>query len=260
MSPPRGKAYIVGAGPGDPGLITVKGLEALRLADVVVYDRLINPYLLSQSPAGAEWVYAGKAPGGSSMEQGEIDRLLVDRTREGKTVVRLKGGDPFIYARGGEEGAALASNGLEFEIVPGVTSATAVPAYAGIPLTHRGLSSSFAVITGREDPASEWSRVAWDRLATGTGTLVIMMGIESLAETMTTLRGNGVAADTPVAVIEWGTDPRQRTVTGTLADIAEHVDEAKVGAPSIVVVGQVVRLRETLRCSTTSLCSVSASW
>ncbi len=247
MSPPRGKAYIVGAGPGDPGLITVKGLEALRLADVVVYDRLINPYLLSQSPAGAEWVYAGKAPGGGSMEQEEIDRLLVDRTREGKTVVRLKGGDPFIYARGGEEGAALASNGLEFEIVPGVTSATAVPAYAGIPLTHRGLSSSFAVITGREDTTSEWSRVAWDRLATGTGTLVIMMGIESLAETMTTLRGNGVAADTPVAVIEWGTDPRQRTVTGTLADIAEHVDEAKVGAPSIVVVGQVVRLRETLR-------------
>lgn len=247
MTPGKGKAYIVGAGPGDPGLITVKGLDALRRADVVIYDRLLNPYLLSQAPSAAQWVYAGKGPGDRTMTQAEIDALLVEKTREGLIVVRLKGGDPFVFGRGGEEALALARAGLAFEIVPGVTSAVAVAAYAGIPLTHRSIASSFAVITGREDPAKEWSHVAWDRLVGGADTLVVLMGAESLPETAAKLVRHGLSPHTPVAVVQWGTEPRQRTVTGDLTDIAEKVREANIGAPAIIIVGQVVRLREELR-------------
>ena len=244
---PRGKTYIVGAGPGDPGLITVKGLDVLRRADVVVYDRLLNPYLLAQANSQAEWVYAGKGPKGNAMTQEEINDLLVERTREGRTVIRLKGGDPFVFGRGGEEAQALVRNGLDFEIVPGISSVVAVPAYAGIPLTHRAVASSFAVITGREDPSKEWSRVVWDGLARGADTLVVLMGAESLPETIAKLQEHGLPPATPVAVIQWGTDPRQRTVTGTLGDVVAKVREAALGAPAIIVVGEVVRLRDELR-------------
>ena len=247
MSGARGKAYIVGAGPGDPGLITVKGLAAIQRADVIIYDRLVNPYLLSRAPVGAEWVYAGKAAGGGAMEQEEINRLLVEKTGEGKTVVRLKGGDPFVFGRGGEEAEALAEQGMDFEIIPGISSAVAAPAYAGIPVTHRSVSSSFAVITGREDPAKEWSHVSWEKLVGGAGTLAVLMGAESLPRTMERLAEHGLSPETPVAAIQWGTDPRQRTVVGTVADIVKKVRAADLGAPSVVVVGEVVRLRERLR-------------
>ena len=247
MSGVRGKAYIVGAGPGDPGLMTVKGLDAIQRADVIIYDRLVNPYLLSRAPAAAEWIYAGKAPGDDAMEQDEILRLLVEKTGEGKTVVRLKGGDPFIFGRGGEEAEALAQHGLEFEIVPGITSAVAAPAYAGIPLTHRAISSSFAVITGREDAAKEWTHVAWDKLVGGVGTLVVLMGAESLPWIVERLAQHGLPEETSVAAIQWGTDPRQRTVVGTTADIVGKVRDVEMGPPSVLVVGEVVRLRERLR-------------
>ena len=246
MSGRKGKAYIVGAGPGDPGLITVKGLEALERADVIIYDRLINPYLLAKAPAGAEWIYAGKGVG-EGVDQQKINGLLVDKTSAGKTVVRLKGGDPFIFGRGGEEAEALAEHGLAFEIVPGISSVVAAPAYAGIPLTQRSLSSSFTVITGREDTEKEWSEVAWDKLAIGVGTLAVMMGAQSLPRTIESLTRSGLPEQTPVAAIQWGTDPRQRTVVGTLADIVEKVNTADLGAPSIMVIGEVVRLREKLR-------------
>ncbi|MBF8299234.1 MAG: uroporphyrin-III C-methyltransferase, partial [Dehalococcoidia bacterium] len=247
MTSARGKAYIVGAGPGDPGLITVKGLEALRQADVVIYDRLLNPYLLAQASQHAEWVYAGKGPHDRVMTQDEIDTMLVQKTAEGKTVVRLKGGDPFIFGRGGEEAQALARHGLDFEIVPGVSSVIAAPAYAGIPLTHRAVSSSFAVITGQEDSSKESPSVSWERLVKAVDTLVVVMGAESLPQTIAKLLQHGLAADTPVAVVQWGTDPRQCTVTGTLSNILVRVQEAGVGAPSVVVVGDVVRLRDEIR-------------
>ena len=247
MSPARGKAYIVGAGPGDPGLITVKGLEAIQRADVIIYDRLMNPYLLSHAPAGAEWVYAGKSASGRVMEQVEIERLLVEKTRQGKIVVRLKGGDPMVFGRGGEEAEALAEQGLDFEIVPGISSAVAAPAYAGIPLTHRARSSSFAVVTGREDPSKEWPHVPWDKLIGGVGTLTVLMGAESLPRVVERLVEGGLAVEMPVAAIQWGTDPRQRTVVGTIQNIVELVEAAEIGAPSVLVVGEVVRLRDRLR-------------
>ena len=242
----RGKVFIVGAGPGDPGLITVKGLEAIGKADVIIYDRLINSSLLIGARPGAELLYAGKGPSGHTLEQEEINRLLVEKAREGKVVVRLKGGDPFVFGRGGEEAEALAQEGLEFEVVPGITSAIAVPAYAGIPVTHRSLSSSFAVITGREDLAKEQTRIPWEQLAGGVGTLVVLMGAESLPETMRKLLDHGLPADTPAAVVQWGTEPRQRTVQATLADIAQQAQQVGLGAPAVTIVGEVVRLRERL--------------
>ncbi len=252
----HGKVYLVGAGPGDPGLITAKGLDALRRAQVVVYDRLASPRLLDEAPAEAERIYAGKGPQGHVMEQHEINAVLVQKALEGKLVVRLKGGDPFVFGRGGEEAEALAARGLAFEVVPGVSSAIAVPAYAGIPVTHREVASSFAVITGREDSERaggqgprnrKRSRIRWDKLAGGAGTLVILMGVESLRETAARLMEHGLSGATPAAVIERGTEPRQRTVTGTLGDIAERARAAGLRAPAVTVVGEVVRLREKLR-------------
>ncbi len=247
MTVSGGRVYLVGAGPGDPGLITARGLEVLRRAQVVVYDRLVNERLLAEAPGGAELVYAGKGPEGHVMEQDEINRLLVRRGAEGRLVVRLKGGDPFVFGRGGEEALALAAAGVPFEVVPGVTSAIAVPAYAGIPVTHRDMASSFAVITGREDPAKEWSRIRWDRLAGGVGTIVVLMGVESLDETVARLVEHGLPWSTPVAVIEGGTEPRQRTVAGVLDDIVQRAREARLRPPAVTVVGEVVRLRERLR-------------
>jgi uroporphyrinogen III methyltransferase/synthase len=244
MSEP-GRVYLVGAGPGDPGLITVTGLQRLKEADVVVYDRLVGEALLKEARADAEVIFVGKVAG-ESHDQEAINRLLVEKASEGKSVVRLKGGDPFVFGRGGEEAEALRAAGIPFEVVPGVTSAVAVPAYAGIPVTHRGLASTFAVITGHEDPEKPESSIDWAKLATAVDTLVFLMGTKTLPEIVEKLVANGRASDTPVAVIRWGTTPEQRTVVGTLADIAARVEDAGITPPAITVVGEVVRLRETL--------------
>ncbi len=242
----KGMVYLVGAGPGDPGLITVKGLELIRKAEVIVYDRLVNPRLLAQAAPGAELIYAGKGPAGHAMTQQEINALLVERAARGKVVVRLKGGDPFVFGRGGEEAGALAEAGIPFEVVPGVTSALAVPAYAGIPVTHRDCSSTLAIITGNEDPAKESSRIDWDRIATGAGTLVFLMGMASLPHIASRLVACGRSPQTPVAVISWGTRAEQQTLVGTLADIAPRAREAGLANPAVIVVGEVVAFREKL--------------
>ncbi len=236
---------LVGAGPGDPGLITVAGLERLRVAEVVVYDRLVAPSLPANAQPDVELIYVGKIAG-DSHDQNTINRLLIDKAREGKRVVRLKGGDPFVFGRGGEEAQALRAAGVPFEIVPGVTSAVAVPAYAGIPITHRGVASTFAVITGHEDPTKDETAIDWKKMATAVDTLVFLMGTKTLAETTERLIANGRSRETPVAVIRWGTTPEQQTVVGTIADIASRVDAAGLRPPTIAVVGEVVRLRETL--------------
>lgn len=241
-----GRVSLVGAGPGDPGLVTLAAVRRLQEADVVVYDRLASPALLEHVRPGAEIVFVGKEGGGACTAQAEINRLLVEKAREGKRVVRLKGGDPFVFGRGGEEAEELRAAGVPFDVVPGVTSAVAVPAYAGIPVTHRGLATSFAVITGHEDPAKEESGIHWDRIAQGADTLVFLMGVRTLPQIVQSLVANGRPPSTPVAVIRWGTTPEQRTVTGTLADIVQRVEEAGLGPPAITVAGEVVRLRETL--------------
>src|SRR2546428_4476094 len=235
--------YLVGAGPGDPGLITVAGLQRLKEADAVVYDRLVNEALLKEVRPDAELIFVGKVAG-ESHDQEAINRLLIEKAREGKQVVRLKGGDPFVFGRGGEEAEALREAGIPFEVVPGVTSAVAVPAYAGIPVTHRGLASTFAVITGHEDPEKPESSIDWAKLATAVDTLVFLMGTRTLPEIAEKLIANGRPQETPVAVIRWGTTPDQRTVTGTLANIAQRGEEAGIRPPAMTVVGEVVRLRE----------------
>lgn len=243
----RGKVYLIGAGPGDPGLFTIRGQKCLAEAEVVVYDRLVDRRILKGAKPGAEMIYAGKSPDGHTLRQEDINALLVERAREGKTVARLKGGDPFIFGRGGEEAEVLAEAGFEFEIVPGVTSAVAAPAYAGIPLTHRRYTTSVAFITGNEDPAKGESTIAWDKLATGAGTLVFLMGMANLAEITAQLTRHGRPGDTPAAVIRWGTRPEQVTVEGTLDTITERVAAAGVKNPAVIVVGEVCALRDKLR-------------
>jgi len=241
------KVYLVGAGPGDPGLMTVKGLDCLRQADVVIYDRLVDENILNEARPEAEKIYVGKASSHHTLEQEMINHLLIKKAREGKVVVRLKGGDPFVLGRGGEEAEALAENHIPFEVVPGVSSAVAVPAYAGIPVTHRGVSSSFAVVTGHKAFESGEPLIAWDKLSTGTDTLVILMGIGNLAYVVDQLIKNNKPPSTPVAVITYGTTSRQRCVTGTLQDIFSKVKSENLQPPSVVVVGDVVQLRKYLR-------------
>jgi uroporphyrinogen III methyltransferase / synthase len=236
--------YLVGSGPGDPGLFTVKGVRCMEQADVVVYDRLAPETLLKYARPEAEKVYVGKKPGNPTMSQGEINDLLLEFGRAGKTVVRLKGGDPYIFGRGGEEALALIEAGLHFEVVPGVTSGVAAPAYAGIPVTHRQVSTSVAFVTGHEDPTKGRSDVDWVKLANGADTLVLYMGVGRLAEISAGLIAAGKEPDTPVACVRWGTVPEQRTVTGTLEDITDRVAEAALKPPAIIVVGEVVALRE----------------
>jgi uroporphyrinogen III methyltransferase/synthase len=243
----RGKVYLVGAGPGDPGLITVKGLECLRKADVVIYDRLVDDSLLEEASPDTVKIYVGKGRGCHAMEQKEINLLLISKVREGKKVVRLKGGDPFVLGRGGEEAEVLAANGISFEIVPGVSSAYAVPAYAGIPVTHRRLASSFTVITGHEDPEKGESSIAWDRISTGSDTLVFLMGMGNLTQIVNKLLQNGRLPSTPVAVISKGTSPGQRTLVGTLKDIGSRAQKEGFKPPAVIVVGEVVKLREQIR-------------
>jgi len=243
----HGKVYLVGAGPGDSGLITVKGLDCLKQADVIIYDHLIDDDLLDMAKAGAEKIYVGKTAGCHEMKQEDINMLLIEKARKGKNVVRLKGGDPFVLGRGGEEAGTLSQNKISFDVVPGVTSAVAAPAYAGIPVTHRGMSSSFAVITGHEDPTKGESSIDWEKLSTGVDTLVFLMGLGNLSPIVRELLHHGRSPDTPVALIREGCRPAQETVTGTLADIVTRAAEGELSPPVVIVVGEVAGLREKLR-------------
>jgi uroporphyrinogen III methyltransferase / synthase len=241
-----GKVYLVGAGPGDPGLLTLRGLECLSRADLVLYDGLVNPLLLRHTTARAERTCRAESPGGRRLQQQEINERLIAAAREGKTVVRLKGGDPFVFGRGGEEAAALAAAGIPFEVIPGVTAAVAASAYAGISLTHRECASAVAFVTGHEDPRKEETALDYGALASFPGTLVFYMGLHRLAAIAAALLAAGKAATTPVAVVSRGTTPGQRTVTGTLPEIAALVARAELHAPSIIIIGECIRLRETI--------------
>ncbi|MDL1970734.1 MAG: uroporphyrinogen-III C-methyltransferase [Candidatus Desulfofervidaceae bacterium] len=239
------KVYLIGAGPGDPELLTLKAKRLLEKAEVVIYDYLAHPQLLDYAPQ-AEKIYVGKTAGRHTLSQEEINALLVKKAQEGKMVVRLKGGDPFIFGRGGEEAEELIKNGISFEVVPGVTSAIAVPAYAGVPLTHRAYASSVAFITGHEDPTKKDSAINWEKLATGVDTLVFLMGVGHLPLIVDQLISHGRSPETPVAIIRWGTLPEQQTVRGTLSNIVAEAEKAAIRPPAIIVVGRVVELREFL--------------
>jgi uroporphyrin-III C-methyltransferase len=236
-----GTVYLVGAGPGNPDLITVRGLRLLQCADVVVYDRLIPDELLDEARPGAELIYAGKKPCHTGITQDEINSILVAEAREGRVVVRLKGGDPFVFGRGGEEAMACYKAGIPFEVVPGVSSAISVPAYAGVPVTYRGVSASFTVFAGHEDPSKEGGQVDYDALAR-SGTLVLLMGVSRLEQIMNRLMAAGLAPETPAICIEWGTTERQRVVEGTAETIAHRVAEAGLGTPATTVIGAVAAL------------------
>jgi uroporphyrinogen III methyltransferase / synthase len=245
--PKPGKVYLVGAGPGDPSLITVKGQNLLKKAEVVIYDYLASEKLLEYVPREAELIYAGKKGGSKHTHtQAEINRMLVEHALAGKTVVRLKGGDPFIFGRGGEEIEELVDAGVSFEVVPGVTSATAAATYAGVPITHRRFTSSVAFITGHEDPTKPDTNIAWDKLATGIGTLVFYMGIKNLPSIAENLIRFGRDPRTPAMVVRWASTPEQQSVQGTLENIAEVAREADIRPPALVVVGEVVSLREKI--------------
>lgn len=242
-----GKVYLVGAGPGDPGLITLRGKILLEQAEVVIYDYLVNTKLLNHVPENANKVYAGKKGCGlHAFTQEEINEMLVDFARSGKRVVRLKGGDPFIFGRGAEEIEQLVAAGIDFEVVPGVTSAIAAATYAGIPITHREYTASVAFITGHEAPGKKESNIAWDKLATGVGTLVIYMGIKNLPIITEKLIRFGRDPKTPVAVVRWASTPQQYSISGTLESIAELVREKNIKPPALIIVGEVVKLRSTI--------------
>ena len=242
----NGKVYLIGAGPGDYQLLTMKACACLKRADVVVYDRLADDRILQYAPQDAEFIYVGKASSQHTMPQEKINQLLVDLAKAGKTVVRLKGGDPFVFGRGGEEALLLEENGIAFEIVPGVTSAISVPAYAGIPVTHRGVAASFAVVTGHEDPTKPDSDIHWQQLATATDTLVFLMGVANLPRITEKLIANGRNGDTPAAIIRWGTKKNQQVWTTTVADAADMVKRENIKPPCIFIVGNVVNLRKEL--------------
>ncbi len=246
MAAINGKVYLVGAGPGDPKLITLKGIECLQRADVVIYDLLINVKLLEHCPAYTEKIYGGKMIGEQEERQVEIDDLMIRHARAGKTVVRLKGGDPFIFGRGGEEALTLVEAGIDFEVVPGITSAIAAPAYAGIPLTHRSYSSSVAFVTGHSAALKADSAIRWEQLATGVDTLVILMGVGHLHEIAARLVQHGRSPETPISLVHWGTTPQQKTLEGTLADIARKAEAVNFRNPAAIIVGDVNGLREQL--------------
>lgn len=239
-----GKVYLVGAGPGSPDLLTVKAFNLLRKAEVVVYDYLIDPDVLAHVPAEAERFYAGKVGGGNQTPQDQINRLLIQKARQGKQVVRLKGGDPFLFGRGGEEARALSAARIPFEIVPGISSALAVPAYAGIPVTHRGLSSSVAIVSAARAGDGEFSSQL--RSARAADTILVLMGVTHIRCIAAELIANGRSANTPVAVIRWGTYETQQTVVGSLMNIADLVEREGLLAPAVIVIGEVVRLRDEL--------------
>ncbi|HUU58621.1 MAG TPA: uroporphyrinogen-III C-methyltransferase, partial [Phycisphaerae bacterium] len=241
-----GCVYLVGAGPGDPGLITVRGRDLLSQADVVVYDRLVAPRLLECARPDAELIYAGKQPGTRAMSQEQINELLISRARGGAGVVRLKGGDPFVFGRGGEEALALAEAGIRFEVVPGVTAGVAAPAYAGIPVTHRMMAGSFAMATGQEATDKDAPDLDYDALARWKGTLEFYMGVRNLEPICKALMDHGLSGETPAAVIQWGTTPRQHVIAGPLHTLPSLAAEADVTPPAMIIIGEVVRLRERL--------------
>jgi uroporphyrinogen III methyltransferase/synthase len=243
----KGKVYLVGAGPGDIGLLTIKGLRCLQKAEVVVYDFHLNAQVLNYINHDAEFIYAGKRGGHHTMTQDEINEILLQKAKEGKIICRLKGGDPFVFGRGGEEAEILSREGIEFEVVPGVSSSIAAPAYSGIPLTHRLYSSSFAVIPGYEDITKKESTIEWAKIATGVGTLIFLMAVKNINFITQKLIENGRSPDTPVAIIRWGTRPDQTTTVGTLKDIGGIIKERDIKPPAVMVVGEVVRLRESLK-------------
>jgi uroporphyrinogen III methyltransferase/synthase len=246
-SVPNGIVYLVGAGPGDPSLITLRGVECLQRAQVVVYDYLANEQLLNHAPFSAEKIYAGKIGGRHNQDQSEINDLLVAKAAEGKIVVRLKGGDPFVFGRGGEECEALHSAGIPFEIVPGVTAAIGASAYAGIPLTHRNVTASVAFVTGQEGKDKDESSVDWERLSLGNGTVVFYMGITNLQHNMEKMIEHGRNPKTPVALVRWATTSQQQILTGTVSDIAQKAEDASLKPPAVTIVGDVVNLRDKLR-------------
>ncbi len=241
-----GKVYLIGAGPGDAGLLTIKGREILQTCDAVVYDYLANPEFLGYVREGCETIYVGKKSAHHTLSQWEINQLLVRLGKEGKVVARLKGGDPYIFGRGGEEAQVLQEAEVPFEVVPGITSAIAAPAYAGIPLSHRDFTSTIGIVTGHERPDKEKSAINWKGLASSMGTLVFLMGVKNLQRICENLIEAGKAPETPAAVVRWGTTPRQQTVTGTLDTMPEVAERAGITPPAILVVGQVVSLRDSL--------------
>jgi len=247
MKATQGHVTLVGAGPGDPLLLTLKGAEAIQRADVVIYDHLVSPQIVALSAPSAKRIYVGKAHDDRATPQPRIHRLLIRYARMGRRVVRLKGGDPFLFGRGGEEAQALAEARIPYDVIPGITSAFAVPAYAGIPVTHREVASSVAVLTGHENLAKSQTAIRWDHLATATDTLVCLMGVRTLPNLVAQLLQHGRAGDTPCAVIEQGTLPTQRTIEGTLKTIVGRCHDAQVRAPAVIVIGDVVRLRTALQ-------------
>ncbi len=238
-----GLVSLVGAGPGDPDLITVKGLKRLTSADIVAYDRLVNPLLLLECHAETELIPVNKS---GRLKQEDINKLLIDKAQQGLKVVRLKGGDPFVFGRGGEEVLALQEAGIPFEVVPGISSATAVPAYAGIPVTHRHISTSFTVVTGHEDPSKSISTLDWSVLARAE-TLIVLMGLGNLAHITLELMNYGRSPETPAAIIHWGTMPEQKVIVGNLANINQKVSKMALKPPATLVIGEVVSLREKLQ-------------
>jgi uroporphyrinogen III methyltransferase/synthase len=242
----KGKVYLVGAGPGDAGLITVRGAELLAKAEVVVYDALVNPELLNLAPKTAEIIYGGKRAKDHTLPQKDLNQLLIAKAREGKTVVRLKGGDPYVFGRGGEEAEELADADVQFEVVPGVSSFVAVPNYAGVPLTHREFCSRLTLITGHEDPDKEDSSIDWPHVAKTPGTKVVMMGTDRVGEIARTLIKHGMAPTSSIAMVRWGTTGRQQSISGTLETIAEIAKKSKIGPPTVFVIGDVVKLRPKL--------------
>ncbi|MEM6911701.1 MAG: uroporphyrinogen-III C-methyltransferase [Verrucomicrobiota bacterium] len=247
MNPAFGKCYLVGAGPGDLGLVTLRAKECLEKADVIVYDYLSNPQMLRWARPEVEAIYAGKKAKDHSIPQGGINQLLIEKAKQGKEVVRLKGGDPFVFGRGGEEAQELREAGIEFEIVPGITSVLAGPAYAGIPVTHRDHNAEFTIFTGHEDPTKGETSIDWKSMAQRPGTKVFLMGVERIGAIADALMEQGADRETPVAMIRWATTARQQTLLGTLGDIAKKVKAAHFQAPAITVVGPVAQLREQLQ-------------
>ncbi len=241
---PKGRVFLVGAGPGDPGLLTLRGKQCLERADVVLYDRLVSSGVLSLSSSNAEKLYVGKERENHAVRQNEINELMVERAIAGQTVVRLKGGDPFVFGRGGEEAEVLRQEGIKFEVVPGVSSAIAAPAYAGIPITYREVATGFHVVTGHECVASP--KTPWPLFASQTQTLVILMGLSHLAEIVVNLLDHGRSPKTPVALIRWATTARQETVFGTLTDIVGTAQKTGIEPPVVIVVGEVVQKAQDL--------------
>jgi uroporphyrinogen III methyltransferase/synthase len=242
----KGTVYLVGAGPGDAGLLTMRGAELLALADVVVYDALVNPELLKLAPKSAEIIYGGKRAKAHAIPQDDLNQLLIAKAVEGKCVVRLKGGDPYIFGRGGEEAEELSTAKIPFEVVPGISSTIAAPNYAGIPITHRDHCSSYTVITGHEDPTKDETNIDWAQLAKIPGTKIVLMGVERIREISAALVTNGMSAETPVAMVRWGTTGQQQSIEGTLANIADVVEREKFSAPAVTIIGDVVKLRKKL--------------